>query len=203
MINNKKSIIFSYEATSIQDSYGEDSKSSIVSFRVHHRETFCPVSVVLIHTLTHDCHLCTNTNPPSLLLQRTKQKLHLMAAAKYVNVSNAVFMCSAWRAAYSICNYLWVDGRILHSILFSHCLFTALCFTVYLKEKCNIFSPRYWIPHIKPAMPRPLHYLSNALYTWNQKIIWQFPIHYAVFTPSHTWRSSVDIKHFETGLQFL
>lgn len=95
MINNKKSIVFSYKATSIQDSYGEDSKSNIVSFRVHHGEAFCPVSVVLTQILTHDCHLCTNTNPPSLLLQRMKQRLHLMAAAKYVNVSNAVFMCSA------------------------------------------------------------------------------------------------------------
>lgn len=69
--------------------HGEDSKSSIVSFRVHHREAFCPVSVVLTHILTHDCHLCANINP---LLQRMKQRLHLMAAAKYVNVSNAVFM---------------------------------------------------------------------------------------------------------------
>lgn len=95
MIDNKKSILFSYEATSIQHSYGEDSKSFIVSFRVHYREAFCPVSVLLTHILTRDCHLCTNTNPPSLLLQRMKQRLHLMAAAKYVNVSNAVFMCSA------------------------------------------------------------------------------------------------------------
>lgn len=94
MINSKKSIVFSYEITSIQDSYGEDSKSSVVSFRVHHREAFCPVSVALTHILTHDCHLCTNTNP-LLLLQRMKQRLHLMAAAKYVNVSNAVFRCSA------------------------------------------------------------------------------------------------------------
>lgn len=186
MINNKKSIVFSYEVTSIQDSYGEDSKSSLVSFRVHHREAFCPVSVVLTHILTYDCHLCTNTNPPSLLLQRTTQRLHLMGAAKYVNVSNAVFMCSAWRALYSTWKYLWVDGRILHSPCFHSLFKKTLCFTAYSKEKCSFFFSWHWIPQIKTALLRLLHCLPKALHSWNQRIVWQLHIHYTVPTPSHT-----------------
>lgn len=72
MINNNKSIVFSYEATSIEDSCGEDSKSSIVSFRVHPREAFCPVSVVLTNILIHNCQPCTNTNPPSFTKDETE-----------------------------------------------------------------------------------------------------------------------------------
>ncbi|XP_037993992.1 LOW QUALITY PROTEIN: mucin-5AC-like [Motacilla alba alba] len=71
MINNRKSTVFSYEATSIEDSYGEDSKSSIASFRVHPREAFWPVSVVLIFLLM-DCHPCTNTNPSSFTKDETE-----------------------------------------------------------------------------------------------------------------------------------
>lgn len=89
-----KSFVFLHEATRIQVFYGGDSKSSIIPFSVQHRGAFCPVSVKLTHILTYDCHLCINANP-LLLLQRMKQRLLPMAAAKYVNVSNTVFTFSA------------------------------------------------------------------------------------------------------------
>lgn len=79
-------------------------------FSVNHRVPFCPVSVMLTHIHTHDCHLCINTNPASLLSWRMKQRLLPMAAAKYVNVSNAVFMFSAWRVLYSTSVFEWTEG---------------------------------------------------------------------------------------------
>lgn len=155
--------MFLHEATRILDFYGRHSKSSMVSFSVHHRRAFRPVSVMVTHILTYDCHLCINTNPPSLLRQRMKQRLLPMAAAKYVNVSNAVFMFSAWRALYSTFNYLCVDGRILHSHSLQLFYLSRPCVSLFIqKEKVNLFS-WYWIPQLKPPILKSLHCLPKTL----------------------------------------
>lgn len=85
---------------------------------VHHRGAFFLVLVMLTGIHTPDCHPCFNTNPPSLFLQRMKQRLLLMAAARYVNVSNTVFMFSTSEQLYSTSVYIQVEGRIHHSPIF-------------------------------------------------------------------------------------
>lgn len=153
-------------------------------FSVNHRVPFCPVSVMLTHIHTHDCHLCINTNPPSLLSRRMKQRLLPMAAAKYVNVSNAVFMFSAWRALYSTSNCLWVDGRILQPPGFHLFYLSRPSVSLFIqKGKANSFS-WYWIPQVKPPMLKPLHYLPKTLYSWDQRKTWKLQIHYPVY-PCH------------------